>query len=859
LFLLSDRAAATRAMSYAVEGRLLYRLQQAVVAFERPERTVDVATWMLSRGKREIVRKLPATREVRVARHIAVAAQAVRQVRISAPDRKLLDKLLRWASERAEHNTRVALRPRIRGVLDEVELVAQSDPERLGRDKLVEELLDQILDRGFLSFSLLRDAISRNQLKLNDLRGGRELMGGDALLKADARLATELDGIYDRSDCYLRALQKVSSLPFGTRIGRVITLYLVLPLGGSFVVLDAIGHLGSSMLGWFGAGPIRPLTLTSFLVLAAVILAVIHSAPFRAFARQVFEILGLILATLFFRLPRAIATLPAVRSWLALPQVRLVLRRVVAPVLVALLVYFLTPFRHRDLTLGIAAALGSFVAFSLLMGSRLGVWLEDFALEQLAPTWQVVSRQWMPGLFRLVARFFAALIDLLQRAMARVDELIRFREGQGPVVLVLKGAVGLVWAMVAYFVRLYVTLLVEPEFNPLKHFPVVTVAHKLMLPVTLSPQVLAALQVPLSPFGPIVAGTFAGITIFLLPSVFGFLAWELKENYRLYRATRPDRLGAASFGPHGETMRGLLVAGLHSGTLPKHYERLRRAAQRDDEAAVANRLLGRTVAAGRGEGGLGRFRRGIRQVERSVRRFVERELLAPLVGARRWSFGEIHVTRLDLSSNRIRIELTCPALGSEPAELTFEEQSGVIVAGIPKPGFIPLLCDQSATGARLLENALAGFYQRAEVDLVREQIEAVLDAGAHYDIAAEGLVVWPGRDYRTELVYRLDVRRGRTIKPRIRGIGPLHPARVIDTRQLLYRAQNLSWIGWVGAWGAADHDSAEVPRLLHGAPILPRGEGSEPVEQDVPTTAAGAPHQVSNTVVMDDPAAEPED
>ncbi len=870
LFLLSDRAAATRTMSYAVEARLLYSLQRAAVAFERLEHCVDLATWMLSLTKRPIVRELPATREVRVARHIAVAARAVRHVRIGAADRKLLDKLLRWASERAEQNVRTALRPRLRKVLDEVELVAQSDPERLGRDKLVEELLDQILDGGFLSFSLLRDAISRNQLKLDDLKGGRELLSGDPLLRADAQLATELDGLYERGDCYLRVLQKASSVPFGTRIGRAITLYLVLPLGGSFVVLDAIGHLGSSFIGWFGGGPIHPLNWTSFLVTAAALLALIHSAPFRAFARQVFEILGLVLATVFFRLPRALFTLPAVRSWMALPQVRLVLRRVVLPALVGVAVYFLTPFRHRDLTLGIAVALGSFALFSVVMGARVGIWLEDLVLEQLAPTWQVVSRQWAPGLFRLIARFFGVLIELLQRAMARVDELIRFRAGQGPVVMVTKGAVGFVWGMVAYVLRLYITLLVEPELNPLKHFPVVTVAHKLMLPVTLSPTVLAAFQAPLSPFGPIVSGAVAGVTIFLLPSMFGFLAWELKENYKLYRASRPDRLDPAPVGPHGETMRGLLVAGLHSGTLPKLYERLRRAAQRDDEAAVASRLLGRAATTGRGEDGLGRFRQGIRQVEQSVRRFVERELIAPLQAAKRWRFGELRVTRLDLSSNRVRVELTCASLGSEPAELTFEEQSSVIVAGIAKAGFIRRLCVESATGTRLLENALAGLYQRAEVDLVREQIEAVLDSGAHYDIAAEGLVVWPGRDYRTELVYRLDVRHGGTIKPKIRGIGPLQPARVIDTRQLLYRAQEVSWLAWVGAWGAADHPKAEIPRLLPGASILPRAEDDELGGDQTPATepqvttdegpkpapAAGA-LPITWTQPMDDPDVEP--
>ena len=35
---------------------------------------------------------------------------------------------------------------------------------------------------------------------------------------------------------------------------------------------------------------------------------------------------------------------------------------------------------------------------------------------------------------------------------------------------------GLVWFFAAYVIRLYTNLLIEPQVNPIKHFPVVTVA-----------------------------------------------------------------------------------------------------------------------------------------------------------------------------------------------------------------------------------------------------------------------------------------------------------------------------------------------------------------------------------------------
>jgi hypothetical protein len=211
-------------------------------------------------------------------------------------------------------------------------------------------------------------------------------------------------------------------------------------------------------------------------------------------------------------------------------------------------------------------------------------------------------------------------------------------------------------------------LLIEPEINPLKHFPVCTVSHKLLLPFNL--QMMTVAMIPLSPLGPIIGGAIAGVTVFLLPSVFGFLTWEFKENYKLYRATRPDRLGSASVGPHGETVRGLLVAGLHSGTLPKIYERLRHAAQLDEDRSQRADRKGRR--AQEAEVGLARFREGVVEVERGIRRFVERELLAYLHRSPRWKFGTVRITGVELSSNRVRVQLVCDALGTDACELTIE-------------------------------------------------------------------------------------------------------------------------------------------------------------------------------------------
>ena len=164
-------------------------------------------------------------------------------MRLSDQQRRQLAVLIHESQQRVEARLRQRLRPQITAALDEVGLVAQNLPERVARKKLVEELLDQAGERGFLTMGNLRDAISRNKLKLPDLSKPLDFFRGDQLLQADRKLSLMLDGVYRRGEFYLRWMQRISSLGFGTRIGRFLTRFAVVPFGGSYVTVVFAHHV----------------------------------------------------------------------------------------------------------------------------------------------------------------------------------------------------------------------------------------------------------------------------------------------------------------------------------------------------------------------------------------------------------------------------------------------------------------------------------------------------------------------------------------------------------------------------------------------------------------------------------------
>src|SRR6185437_5938698 len=80
-------------------------------------------------------------------------------------------------------------------------------------------------------------------LKLPDLESGRQFWSGDQLLAADRNLAASLDGVYHRGEVYLRLPQRLSSLAFGTPIGRILVRYMAIPYGVPYLLIKFIEHL----------------------------------------------------------------------------------------------------------------------------------------------------------------------------------------------------------------------------------------------------------------------------------------------------------------------------------------------------------------------------------------------------------------------------------------------------------------------------------------------------------------------------------------------------------------------------------------------------------------------------------------
>lgn len=206
------------------------------------------------------------------------------------------------------------------------------------------------------------------------------------------------------------------------------------------------------------------------------------------------------------------------------------------------------------------------------------------------------------------------------------------------------------------------TLLIEPQINPIKHFPVVTVSHKLILPA--GPHFVEQLEPWL---GQPRAHTLVWSTIWLIPGVFGFLVWELNGNWQLYEANRSSYLPRSPFqGHHGETMIGLLRPGFHSGTIPKLFAALRTSCVRQNEQAG-----GLTFAV---------VRPPFSTWKPRLVGFVERELLGLLRRLDEDPWQHVAVDRVRISTNRIEAALATDQRASKPVWLTWEEHEGKLTA-----------------------------------------------------------------------------------------------------------------------------------------------------------------------------------
>jgi hypothetical protein len=783
---------------WSVEARLLYDLQKVCVDCERDLYAVDLVEWFVSFFRRPIKRLLPDQGLVLAVKHLRSAVARVGGVHVAAEVRQQLSELLHRALHRAEQRLRERLRPRARQALEAVGLAPANVAEGVASNKLIEELLDRVVESGYLTVGDLRDALARNRLKLPDLAGPVEFFAGDPLIRANRQLAADLDGIYHRGEIYLRWLQRLSSLFFGNPVGRFLTLYLILPLAGSFFILKGIDGI-SEELHHLHMPKLHTFNPYSFVLLALFLLPLLHVATFR---RLVGTVLGWFwrgVRGVCYDGPAWVLRQPLVRRVLQSRLYLFLFQYVGKPLGVAAPLAGVLYLAGVDPVYNLAISAGVFVATGVLVSSRLGMYVEEWWADRLWRTWQLLSRDVLPGLFRLVMDFFKRLVADVERVLYTVDEWLRFRSGQGRAMFVLKLVLGSVWFLVTYVVRFGVNLLIEPQINPVKHFPVVTVSHKLMI---LAAPPLAQALAPQLGVSYDRALALVGGVIWLIPGIFGFLVWELKENWRLYKANQPPLLGPVAVGSHGETVLRLLRPGFHSGTVPKLYARLRRART---PAAAHKRL------------------EDLNHVSAAVRHFVERDLLGLLALARSWHLP-MAVGEVSLATNRVRVELRCRELPGPSVLVDFAYRSGWLVADLARTGWLAGLRPWQL---RTFRDALAGLYKLAGIDLVRQQLEAALrSAGADYEITERGLVVgMAGR----AIVYELDGE-----SPTAEGQAELRP------EQVLFRRVTISWDEWVARWERDRAGKGREAGLLPGLRLVPVGPPDALGSLHAPAGSAGA-------------------
>ncbi len=729
---------ATASGRWSREARLLYDLQKVCLDRERPISSIDVVGWISSAGRRPLRRPMPDQREVMVLKHLRSAARRVRGLRGPSPTRGDLERLVAAAIERQSEAIRERFRPRIREILERVSLCPCNAAERAAGRKLVEELLDLIVARGFLRIGDLRDAISRNALKLRDLSGLRELLRGDPLLRADDELARSLDGVYHRGEVYLRALQRASSLAFGTKVGRWLSRFVALPFGGAFIVLEGLQHIVGPIVHATTGAAVHLFNPASHLALGLLLLGVVNFRRFRGAFGRGCRLFGRAVKAVLVDAPSWLLRRPIVRwvvnsrtflfawNWVAKPFLLLLLALLLAAALVP------EPWSQRryfglEPDLWRALALSTWFLLSLAANSPSGRAFEEIAADGASRLGQRLWRELIPNAFRATLDFFNAVLEALERVLYGVDEWLRFRGGERGITLAAKAVLGVAWAIIAYLARIYVNLLIEPQVNPIKHFPVVTVSHKIILPMSLT--LIRIAKTPLVPLlGAGLATTFATTTVFLLPGVFGFLAWELKANWRLYAANRPTTLRPVAFGHHGETLSRLLRRGFHSGTLPKLYARLRKAERR------AERGRGTGPAHGRLE--------QIHHVCEAVRQFVERGVIFVLEESRAAGPLRPAVGEVACATNRVVVALGLGGDEANPVVIAFEESNRQLSLRIVDAGWLAMLDDE---GRRAMATALVGLCAMSDADLVVEPATGqTLDARCLCPAWSSWVASWQG-------------------------------------------------------------------------------------------------------------------
>lgn len=687
--------------AWSPAARLLFDLQKICVDSEREGYRTQLLSWLFTLGRKRLIRPLPRQRTALIHRHVAAALRRLPSLQLSADMVEVGNGLLLPALETTAAEVRRKLSPAIRHSLHTAGLAPRTLVEEVALDKLVDELVSHIANRGFESFGNVRDALSRSQIKLHDLQGLRELVLGDPLLKANRRLSRHLDGAYTRAPAYLSSMQRISAVAFGVPLGRKLTQHILLPFFGAWVFWLALEHVVEPVSDYAFGDPIRIYSQTGVLLTGVFFWLVMHLPTFRQRLVTMAQAIGSGLSYVVLALPQQLLKNPWVERFLRSRPVRIFRRYFWSPAVFTFVAWLMVP--HEG---GWASRENPwfnevmFCASLAVLNSPLGRVLEEQVLEGISRTIRQIHATVILGLLTWIVDVFRHAMSFIEGMLYAVDEQLRFRTDESRWALAVKAVLTTIWTAIDWVIRFCVTLLIEPQLNPIKHFPVVTVSHKMLVPMIpmITGQLVAATGMERG-----LALTAVTFVSTATPGVFGFLAWELKENWRLYAANRARMLRPVQVGSHGESMRRLLVPGLHSGTLPKLYAKLRRQLRTDQTG------MGMVPAD-----------EALAELASDIETFVRAECLGLLRRTRQFADIEVTVGEVRLATNRVAFTLTAPALAASPLKMAISQRDGLITSDLVSPGWMTFV---SSEQQQLLNQALTGLAALCGADQVIRSFE----------------------------------------------------------------------------------------------------------------------------------------
>lgn len=646
--------------SPAAQG-LLGCLEQLLLKGPSDYYRLRLGRWLMHLGRTPIREALPFQPLLKALRALETSRARLEEQPWPMAELERFSRLLNSLNGSINDRLDTELTPRLEQAMQEADFVPRNHREIVAAQKMKLELLDVIKHRRHLKFTDVRDIVARNILRLPDPTWS-EFFRGDRLRRFDRTAERALPGVYRPGEIYIKGLQQLGAPLFGTPLGRDILRYLLLPFGGSYLVLKSLDLL-IALIPFVEKG--FHLTETTSVVLSG---ALINLVAYTGIGRHLAEAIILggwrILRYLVWDGPRSLLRWWPVAGLLSTGLMRGLGRNLIQPLLIGILplapiialavLVDEVPIEPGLWLLGLAFALGT-----LARNTPAGRRFLDNLSTRIGTYLQRLNQALFIGLIQQLLFFFKEVTRRFSQLLHRVDEGLTHHLSERWSSLATKALLAPIWRFSESLIQFYVTVLVEPQVNPVKHFPIVTIGHKVLLPF-LPAITTAFVEITESVLPKVIAYPFVTLTIVLLPGLFGFLVWELKENWRLYEANHRERLHKldvgteagtlvepASVGAHGETMRGLMCRGFHSGTLPKGFDRLRKviSQQLRDDTNYPKRLR--------------RCQRQLEEIEQAIGVFVDRE----------FSFALRERCR-NPNCTLTRVETNVPRLATELVEIT---------------------------------------------------------------------------------------------------------------------------------------------------------------------------------------------